>query len=89
MCPKCQPQAGPTKISHPTDLHALISALEAAVAAGTMVYDRGTCQLADIRPDRRWPSDLIEILMQCPACGQSFRLGVETFHGLGGTWNAA
>jgi hypothetical protein len=33
-----------------------------------------------------WP-DVLQYYFHCTACGQSFRLEVETYHGAGGSWS--
>ena len=88
MCPHCQDHGKPIRISAPRDVHQTVVALEAAVAAGRLVEVGGTCQLAQIRPGAKWPSDIIDIAMKCPRCHQAFHLTAETFHGAGGQWSA-
>jgi len=89
MCPKCEGFAARIEIKHPLEIHRLVGEIEQVLAEGTLAFAGGNCSLSDIRPDRPWPQDYIEQAYRCPACEQRFQLSVETYHGSGGSWDAA
>lgn len=86
MFPKCGGYAEIVRIRQPYQYFDLLRHVREVLQQGTFRLDRGNCDLAEIRKDKPWPDDHLEHYFSCVACGQRFRLGVETYHGSGGRW---
>lgn len=54
-----------------------------AVNDGDLVVQEATCPLVDLF-NPQWPADVVEHNFQCVACGRSFQLFSDTYHGHGG-----
>ncbi|MGA8739743.1 MAG: hypothetical protein WB561_00995 [Terracidiphilus sp.] len=54
-----------------------------AVDGGRMTLAASTCPLQDLF-NREWPADVVEHNFRCNACGRSFQLFADTFHGHAG-----
>jgi hypothetical protein len=54
-----------------------------SVNNGTLALTQSTCSLEDLfKAD--WPNDIVEHNFECSACGRSFQLFADTFHGHAG-----
>lgn len=89
MCLKCEGFAERIELKHPQAIYELVGEIEQVLSEGTLAFAGGNCLLADIRPGHPWPQDYIELAFKCPACEKRFRFSVETYHGSGGSWDAA
>jgi len=85
-CPACSRLIRNDVIRSPDDLRECLIALQLALGEGrvTQVGDREEPVL-DMLPNGPWP-DFIEATIRCRACGMTYSLTVETFHGSGGRW---
>jgi hypothetical protein len=54
-----------------------------AVDDGRMTLAESTCPLQDLF-NAQWPADVVEHNFVCTACGRSFQLFADTFHGHAG-----
>ena len=77
-------------VGSPQDLVGVLRRLRELVSSGALfpvtssVTDFHSVQLADVSDDGPWP-DFLDLRFRSPA-GRCYRLSVETFHGLGGSW---
>jgi hypothetical protein len=93
-CARCRSFCAIVPIRRPDDLIAAASRARDAVAAGTLV-DAGVPETSLAPPQESiddiargsW-SDVVEKHFRCTACGQTFTLSAETYHGSGGEWRA-
>ncbi|OAB62756.1 hypothetical protein AY599_19960 [Leptolyngbya valderiana BDU 20041] len=77
------------RIQTPAQLFPVVLGIAKAVEQGVLVHVPSPTQvvrLEDIVEGQPWPADHIELDFEEPATGKRFRLSVETYHGLGGTW---
>ena len=86
MCPKCKAYGETIRIQHPYHYFDLLRQIRYLLEKGTLQLDSGSCDLTEIREDAPFPDDHIEHYFSCIACGQRFRIGVETYHGSDGCW---
>ena len=88
MCPTCRGYAEVVRIRQPHEYFDLLRQIRTLLQEGTLQLESGNCALDEVQKDKAWPCDHIEHEFSCCSCGQHFRLGVETYHGSGGLWEA-
>ncbi len=83
---------GEQEIDSPTDLAAILNHLRKALATGALVQiwrEDAVCgtdtRLQEIPPTGPW-DDYLELYFPAPDTGAEFRLSVETYHGVGGSF---
>ncbi len=95
-CSKCQELITVVSIKTLGDLQQMIRLVQARLATGDLVEDAMPSQdggnfsltpFSTLAANGPWP-DMLQYCFHCTACGQSFRLEVETYHGAGGTWSS-
>ncbi len=90
-CEKCNDLMQTIEVQRPSDLEMVLRVVQANLADGTLVPAPSSGSMVPpvaiekLNPAGPWP-DAIESCFRCTQCGQSFRLGVETYHGAGGSW---
>jgi hypothetical protein len=94
-CSRCSDLHTTIKIGSASDLTNVLKVVQDNLKDGTLVeaayWPQG--QLKVSRPSFTsipvagpWP-DFFEYYFSCTACGQLYRLSVETYHGAGGSWS--
>jgi hypothetical protein len=82
-------------IRTPDDLQHVLGLIQSKLTTGDLAEDTILKQavgsfsqvpFSTLIADGPWP-DVLQYFFHCTACGQSFRLEVETYHGAGGTWS--
>ena len=92
-CTRCQALAVGHRIDSPDELRRAIAVANARIADGTleeMRLEDGYCSptpFAEVAAGGSW-DDIVSYFFACRACGQRFRLGAETYHGGGGSWES-
>lgn len=93
-CDRCQSLAKEYSINSAVELKVVARMLCAELAVGTIVEDaywpEGQIRIAQppfaqFPIEGPWP-DYCEYYFRCTTCSCLFRLSVETYHGMGGTW---
>jgi len=93
MCPGCEGYAVDLDIHGPAELSRIVGKLQAAISEQRLRTDDSRSSEAAVQqPDfleldssRSIPDVMIYYLV-CRGCGQTFRLGCESYHGSGGSW---
>jgi len=91
-CAKCAAIAAERPIKRPPELAVAIRATKQAVADGTLKEipagpGASGIIFSALDPDGPW-GDEVFYKFRCRACGQTFSLYCETYHGAGGRWTA-
>jgi hypothetical protein len=86
MCPRCDGLASVIKLKFEYEYIDLLEQLRGMLARNHLKLVDATCDLDKVKPSGVWVNDFIEHILECVACGQHFRLGFETYHLSGGTW---
>jgi len=96
MCSRCLDLRTTVQIKSPADMTNTLKVIRDNLQDTTLVevdyWPEGQIKLdrpsfMSIPPRGPWP-DYLEYYFSCPTCGQLYRLSVEAFHGIGGTWSA-
>lgn len=94
-CDACKSLAKKYSIKSGADLQAIVDVIRAELATGTIEEDEywpeGQIRFAQppflqFPTEGPWP-DYCEYYFRCTACHCLLRLSVETYHGMGGTWD--
>lgn len=94
-CSRCADLLSTVSIESPTAVENILKVVRDSLADGTIVeveqWPPGKVRFAQppfltIQPAGPWP-DLLLFFFSCTACGRTFRLSVETYHGSGGSWS--
>lgn len=79
-CPKCEGFTRSFDMSKPREYLGIARKLMHVVDDGTFLMVHATCPLQDLfRPE--WPGNVVEHGFQCTACGRSYHLFADTYHG--------
>lgn len=79
-CPKCDEFLVGRTIEKPREYLELAYRLLGLLNEGVFVATESTCPLQDLfKPE--WPASVVEHNFQCSACGRSFQLFADTYHG--------
>jgi hypothetical protein len=70
-------------LDKPREYLELARRLLGLVNDGVFVMTASTCPLQDLS-NPQWPADTVEHNFQCTACGRSFQLFADTYHGHAG-----
>ena len=90
-CEKCTDLMQAIVVERPSDLEMVLRVVQANLGDGTIVPEPlpgsvlPAVAIEKLNAAGPWP-DAIESAFRCTQCGQRFRLGVETYHGAGGSW---
>jgi hypothetical protein len=92
-CPSCSDLCVRYRIGSPSELSKAIRIAFQNVQNGTLrevfLSENGNGPpLGELAQGAAW-NDLVSFGFKCQACGQSFRLHAETYHGSGGYWEPA
>lgn len=79
-CPKCREFLAGRTIDKPREYLELAYRLLGLVKEGAFVATESTCPLQDLFK-AQWPADVVEHNLQCAACGRTFQLFADTYHG--------
>ena len=82
-CPQCDGLMESLSIDKPREYLEFARRLLNSVNDGTLTFTESTCPLQDLF-DAKWPADVVEHNFQCSACGRSFQLFADTYHGHAG-----
>jgi hypothetical protein len=83
FCPQCEELKESICFDKPRDYLELARRLLHAVNAGALNVTESTCPLRDLfNPE--WPAGEVEHNFQCTACGRTFQLFADTYHGRAG-----
>jgi hypothetical protein len=94
-CSQCQEFNTVRSIKSPDDLQQILRFIQNKLAIGDLVETVTAPQgvagfsqdpFSTLAASGPWP-DVLQYSFRCTACGQPFRLAVETYHGTGGTWS--
>jgi hypothetical protein len=94
-CSKCEELRTTISIGSAAELTNVLKVVRANVEDGTLVeaayWPQGQIKVSrpsfmSIPVSGPWP-DFVEYYFSCTACGQLYRLSVETYHGAGGQWS--
>jgi hypothetical protein len=94
-CSKCQELNIVCSIITPGDLQSILRFTQNKLTIGDLVDTTTAPQRVEslsqspfstLAANGPWP-DVLQYSFRCTACGQSFRLAVETYHGIGGAWS--
>lgn len=91
-CDRCRELSVEYRIVVPGDLREALRIIGANIADGTLravhstLDPQGSTSFEDVM-DRSARDDIVSRNFQCCHCGQRFHLGVETYHGGGGSWH--
>jgi len=83
-CPKCREFSGRFNIASPREYLEIVRQRIDAVNRGAFVLVHASCPLADLFKTP-WPGDCITHEFRCAACGRSFELSADPYHG-GASW---
>ena len=92
-CLRCGELAAGYRIVSPDELRRAIEVASARIVDGTLEelsLEGGwssPTKFAEVAAGGAW-DDIVSYWFGCRACGQCFRLGAETYHGGGGSWEA-
>jgi hypothetical protein len=86
MCAQCIELWEKIVIHTPGEYFGILRQVREMMAERTLALVHGTVDLGVLALGKPWPADHIEHIFECSACGQRFRLAVETYHGAGGSW---
>ena len=86
MCRKCDGFLERRRVNSPYEYRDLVRQILETIQQGTFRLLSGTCPLEEVLTAKQWPSDVIVHVLACTNCSRRFSLGVETYHGSGGTW---
>lgn len=82
-CKQCVGLMESLSIDKPREYLEFVRRLLDSVNDGTLTLTQSTCPLEDLFK-ANWPHDIVEHNFECPACGRSFQLFADTFHGHAG-----
>ncbi len=82
-CSQCEGLSESRSIDKPGEYLEFARRLLRAVDDGRMTLAASTCPLQDLF-NQEWPADVVEHNFRCNACGRSFQLFADTFHGHAG-----
>jgi hypothetical protein len=85
-CDKCQSLCIVVEILKPADYRTLIRVLIERIDRNELRIVHGVALAPLLMEDSVWPDDIISHSFQCVTCGQKFELSVDTYHGIGGSW---
>lgn len=82
------------RIDSPEKLYAVVESLRDLIRQGlvsqidknVLVNQERQCDINDVQKGQPWPDDHIVMTFHETATGLVFRLGCETYHGAGGTF---
>jgi len=86
MCEQCSGLIPVVKLKSQYEYFELLEQLRGMLTRKSIRLVDSTCDLEEVKPDGIWANDYIEHVFECTECGQHFHLGVEPYHGSGGTW---
>lgn len=92
-CQRCVALTTEYRIVSPDDLRNAIAIASDHIAAGILHQPStpggyvSSTPFQEVAAGAAW-DDIVSYYFQCNACGQVFRLGAETYHGGGGSWQA-
>jgi hypothetical protein len=82
-CTQCDGFMESISIDKPREYLEFARRLLDSINDGTITLAQSTCPLEDLfKAD--WPNDIVEHNFECSACGRSFQLFADTFHGHAG-----
>ena len=93
-CEHCSEVCQTYKIDYPSDLKQAIKVIKDNIADGTIIEsnywpDQNLGMIiepfAEIKTQGPW-DDILIYYFECTQCKQLFKLGAETYHGQGGSW---
>jgi hypothetical protein len=79
-CPQCDGLSESLVFEKPREYLELAHRLLNAVDDGRLIVTQSTCPLRDLF-NAEWPANVVEHDFQCNACGRSFQLFADTYHG--------
>ena len=82
-CAKCDEFHAGLSTDKPREYLELARRLLGLVNQGVFVVTEGSCPLQDLF-SAEWPADTVEHNFQCTACGRTFQLFADTYHGHAG-----
>ena len=86
MCERCDGFSERIRVNSGYEYRDLIRQLIELVQRNTFKLISGTCSLEEIQNSSTWPGDAIRHIFECSHCSRRFQLGVEAWHGSGGSW---
>ena len=94
MCVRCEAMEKTIEVRSPGQLRSLIADIASMLEEG--VLSENPASAAQLVSGEQVPfqdlvagkpgGDVLDYRFCCTACGTRFRLGVETYHGAGGSW---
>jgi hypothetical protein len=83
FCPHCEQLKDSLCFDKPREYLELARQLLNSVNEGALTVKECTCPLQDLfNPE--WPSEEVEHNFECTACGRTYQLFADTFHGRAG-----
>jgi hypothetical protein len=80
FCPHCEELKESLSFDKAREYLEFARRLLSSVNEGAFVVTESTCPLQDLfNPE--WPGELVEHNFQCAACGRTFQLFADTYHG--------
>ena len=79
-CPECCGFSERLNLGTPREYLDIVRQLIEIVQQGTFLLVRADCSLHEL-PGQTWPGDILIHEFECFACGRSFELSADTYHG--------
>lgn len=92
-CKRCEDLCVEYRVASPDDLRRTIRRADRGIADGILrlAFPANTASSGtpfhEVANGGSW-DDIVSYYFQCIHCDQFFRLGAETYHGSGGSWQA-
>ena len=83
FCPQCEQLKDGLSFNKPQEYLELARRLLNSMNQGAFTLTESTCPLQDLF-NSEWPGELVEHNFQCTACGRTFQLFADTYHGHAG-----
>ena len=83
FCPQCEQLKDSLCFEKPREYLELARQLLNSVNEGALIVTESTCPLQDLfNPE--WPGEEVEHNFECTACGRTYQLFADTYHGRAG-----